>query len=89
MLKAEIYVSRHISQIESVGPPNKQGWLGCDGRSNAKHSLVVEDVVLRAHAQGGPDLVHLRPDVPSVDEGRARGGGVEAGQDGPGEGRNP
>ena len=45
--------------------------------------------MLRAHAQGGPDLIHLRPDVPSVDEGRARGGGVEAGQDGPGEGRNP
>ena len=58
-------------------------------QSNAQHSLIEEDVVLRTHAHGGPDLVHLRPDVPSVDEGCARGGGVEACQDGPGDRRNP
>lgn len=42
--------------------------------------------MLRTHAHGGADFVHLCPDVPSVDEGRARGGREEARQDGPGDG---
>lgn len=53
-------------------------------RNVEAHSLVEQDVVLRAHSQVPPDAVHVRADVVSADESGSRRGREESGQNGPG-----
>lgn len=53
------------------------------------HSLVEEDVVLRAHAQVPPDGVHVRADVVAADEGGSRRGREQSRQNGPAQKNTP
>jgi hypothetical protein len=60
------------------------GWYKKERKESKGHSLVEEDIVLRAEPDRLPDLVHRRLDVQPVDLGRASGRGEHAGQDGAG-----